>query len=326
MQAWQVTELGEPSDVLSLNEVPDPVCPPQGIVVQVDAVGLNFPDILLCQGKYQERPDLPFTPGVEIAGTVIEVGPEAGASIGDKVYGSPGLPNGGCAQKAALTSWFPTPQGMSQDAASAWFVTYQTGYVALHNRGGLKAGETLLVHAGAGGVGTAAIHLGKAAGARVIATAGGPDKVKVCLDMGADEAIDYNTEDVVAQVKALTAGKGADVIFDPVGGDIFDLSTKCVAFEGRILVIGFAGGRIATAATNHALVKNYSVVGVHWGLYRTVNPMVIIETSQRLAELFTAGKIAPLLGETVPMADLPAALERLGSRGSVGKIVLRPNE
>lgn len=325
MKAWQVRELGEPSEVLELVEVAEPVCASDGIVVTVDAVGLNFPDLLMCQGKYQERPELPFTPGLEISGTIIEVGERSGSRIGDRVYGSPGLPRGGCAERAALSAWFPTPPGMSQDAASAWFVTYQTGYVALHDRAQLQAGETLLVHAGAGGVGTAAIQLGKAAGAFVIATAGGPEKVGVCLKMGADAAIDYNADDVVARVKELTSGKGADVIFDPVGGDIFDLSTKCVAFAGRILIIGFAGGRIASAATNHLLVKNYSIVGVHWGLYRSKAPAVIVDTSARLAELWLSGSIDPFVGETVPMDDFPAALERLGSRASIGKIVLHPN-
>jgi len=159
---------------------------------------------------------------------------------------------------------------MGYEAASAFLITYHTGHVALHHRAHLEPGETLLVHAGAGGVGTAAIQLGLAAGARVFATAGGPDKVAVCKRLGADLAIDYRSDDFVEAVKAATGGRGADVIYDPVGGDTFDRSRKCIAFEGRILVIGFTSGRIADAPTNHVLVKNYSVVGVHWGLYRKV--------------------------------------------------------
>ena len=328
MKAWQVTRLGEPSDVLELVEIDPPTAGPGAVQIRVDAVGLNFPDILLCQGKYQERPDLPFTPGLEVAGTVIAVGEGATAAIGDRVYGSPGLPHGGCAEIAVLGlgGYFPTPSGMDDVTAASWFITYQTAHVALHRRAGMKPGETLLVHAGAGGVGSAAIQVGKAAGARVIATAGGSAKVAVCEKLGADAVIDYSTEDIAARVKELTGGGGADVIFDPVGGAVFEASTKCVAFEGRILVIGFAGGEIASAATNHALVKNYSIDGVHWGLYRLKAPEVIIETADALASLFASGEVAPLISEVCGLGELPAALTRLGARGTVGKVVLTPSQ
>jgi NADPH2:quinone reductase len=180
------------------------------------------------------------------------------------------------------------------------------------------------VHAGAGGVGTAAIQLGRAAGARVIATAGGPEKVQVCKDLGADVVIDYNDEDFVAVVKDVTDGRGADVIYDSVGGDVFDKSRKCIAFEGRIVVVGFAGGRIAEAPTNHLLVKNYSVVGLHWGLYRKMDPAVIPATHAALVELWQSRQIDPLIGAELPLADAPAALARLADRGTVGKVVLLP--
>jgi NADPH2:quinone reductase len=206
-------------------------------------------------------------------------------------------------------------------AASALHVVYQTGYLALHRRAQLQPGQTLLVHAGAGGVGSAAIQLGRAAGARVVATAGGPEKVQVCKQLGADLALDYKEQDFVDAVKEFTGGKGADVVYDPVGGDTYDRSTKCIAFEGRILIIGFTGGRFAQARTNHVLIKNYSVVGVHWGLYNVMNPALVRENHDALIALYEAGKIDPLISETVTLEDVPAALARLGSRGTYGKLV-----
>ncbi len=321
MKAWQVQELGEPQDVLRWVDLPDPVAGPGQLRVKVDAVALNFPDILLCKGMYQEKPALPFTPGMEVCGTVLD-GPRAG----ERVIGGPGLPNGGLAEQVLLSEQgaFTVRDDMPAAKAAGLMITYQTGYVGLHRRGQLKAGETLLVHAGAGGVGTAAIQLGKAAGARVIATAGGPDKVQVCRDLGADVVIDYLADDFVAAVKEATNGAGADVIYDSVGGDTFDKSRKCIAFEGRIVVVGFAGGRIADAPTNHALVKNYSVVGLHWGLYRHKDPRVIPETHEALMKLWDDRKIDPLIGAELPLSEAPAALTRLGDRGTVGKVVLLP--
>jgi NADPH2:quinone reductase len=321
MKAWQVQELGEPQDVLQWVDVDEPVTGPGLLEVQVDAVALNFPDVLLCRGMYQEKPPLPFTPGLEICGTVLE-GPRAG----ERVIGGPALPHGGLAERVVLpeSGAFTVPADMPPAKAAGLLITYQTGYVGLHRRAALKAGETLLVHAGAGGVGTAAIQLGRAAGARVIATAGGPEKVQVCKDLGADVAIDYNAEDFVAVVKDATEGRGADVIYDSVGGDVFDKSRKCIAFEGRIVVVGFAGGRIAEAPTNHALVKNYSIVGLHWGLYRKMDPAVIPATHAALVELWQSGQIDPLVGAELPLADAPQALARLADRGTIGKVVLLP--
>ncbi|MGI9047824.1 MAG: NADPH:quinone oxidoreductase family protein, partial [Rubrobacteraceae bacterium] len=194
----------------------------------------------------------------------------------------------------------------------------------LHRRASLKEGETVLVHAGAGGVGSATIQLARAAGARVVSTAGGAEKVEVCRKLGAEIAIDYREENFIEVVKEVTEGRGADVVFDPVGGDVFDGSRRCVAFEGRIVVIGFAGGRIAEAPTNHLLVKNYSVVGLHWGLYARVMPNLIPETHEALMKLYENGDIDPLIYESVPFEDLPDALERLAGRGTYGKLVTRP--
>ena len=325
MRAWRVHELGEPADVLKLEEVAEPDPGPGQVKIKVAAVACNFPDILVCQGRYQEKPELPFIPGLEVSGEVVAVGQDAAAKVGDKVMGQTGL-GGGFADFALLhkeNTW-PWPDGMSAAQAAGMFVTYQTGYCALHQRARIQPGETLLVHAAAGGVGSAAVQLGKAAGAMVIGTAGGPAKCEVARELGADHVIDYSGEDLVARVKEITAGRGADVIYDPVGGDVFDASRKVIAFEGRILVIGFVSGRMADAPTNHALVKNYSVVGVHWGFYRKMAPHMFPVWQRELERLWAERKINPHVGAEMPLTDAVEALGLLGSRGSVGKVVLVP--
>jgi NADPH2:quinone reductase len=321
MRAWQVHQLGEPQDVLRWDDVAEPEAHAGTLRLRVDAVALNFPDVLLCRGTYQEQPPLPFTPGLEVCGTVLD-GPRAG----ERVLAAPGLPRGGLAEQVAVAeaAALPVPDTMTAVTAASMLVTYQTGYVGLHRRARLQAGETLLVHAGAGGVGSAAIQLGKAAGARVIATAGGPEKVRVCERLGADIVIDYLAEDFVPVVKDVTEGRGADVIYDSVGGDVFDRSRRCVAFEGRIVVVGFTGGRIADAPTNHALVKNYAVVGLHWGLYRSHQPQLMAQTHDALMSLWRAGLLDPLIGAELPLRDAPRALARLGDRATIGKVVLVP--
>ncbi len=328
MQAWRVHELGDPMAVLRLDEVEAPVPGPDEVLVEVKATALNFFDILLCQGTYQEKPPLPFTPGAEVAGTVAAVGEGVGLTVGQRVIALPPLPRGGYAQRvvAPTASTFPVPDAMSFEEAAAFFVVYQTGYFALHRRARLEKGETVLVHAGAGGVGSAAVQLAVAAGTRVIATAGGAEKVEVCRRLGAEVAVDYNAEDFVAVVKRETKGRGADVIFDPVGGDIFDRSRRCIAFEGRLVVIGFAGGRVAEAPTNHVLVKNYSVVGLHWGLYNATMPRLIVEAHEELMRLYEGGRVKPLIYRIVPFAEIPAALDLIGSRATWGKLVARSPE
>lgn len=325
MKAWFVKQLGDPKDALVLEEVPDPTPGPKEVLIRVEAAAMNFFDILLCQGKYQEKPPLPFTPGAEIAGTVVAVGEGCPWQPGQRVIATPPLPRGGFAQLVAVpeSSVYPAPEKMPSEKAAAMFITYHTTYYALHHRARLQPGEVLLVHAGAGGVGSAAIQLGKAAGARVIATAGGPEKVEVCRRLGADVVIDYLQEDFVDVVKRETDGQGADVIYDPVGGDTFDRSRKCIAFDGRILVIGFAGGRIADAPTNHALIKNYAVVGVHWGLFRRREPAQVREMHDQLLKLYDQGAIDPLIFRTFAMEELPEALYMLGGRKTWGKLVLK---
>ncbi|MGI8528403.1 MAG: NADPH:quinone oxidoreductase family protein [Geodermatophilaceae bacterium] len=324
MKAWRVHELGEPADVLHLDEIPDPEPGPDQLLVRVQAAALNFPDILLCQGRYQERPPLPFTPGVELTGEVLSAPEGSGFRPGDLVLGGPSPMGGAFAECAVLpaSNAYAVPPGMPADEAAALYLTYQTGHVGLHRRAGLRAGETLLVNAGAGGVGSAAIQLGKAAGATVIATAGGPDKVQVCRDLGADHAIDYLAEDFVAEVKDITNGRGADVIYDPVGGDVFDASRRCLAWEGRLIVVGFTSGRIPEAPANHALIKNYSIVGLHWGMYRTKDPALITAVHEDLTRLYADGRIRPFVSERFPFDQVPEALTRRASRRTVGKVVI----
>jgi NADPH2:quinone reductase len=294
------------------------------VVIEVEAVGLNFPDVLLLRGQYQEHPPLPFTPGLEVAGRVVATGPSSKLQAGQRVAAVAGPPRGGLAERVCVPAAdvLPLPDSMPAVTAAAMLITYGTGHLALHRRAGLRPGETLLVHGGAGGVGSAAIQLGCAAGARVIATASGAERAEVCRRLGADVAVDNATADFVEVVKEVTRGRGADVIYDPVGGDVFDRSRRCVAFEGRILVIGFAGGRIPDAPANHVLVKNYSVVGVHWGLYRRVLPHVVPDIHERLVDLHREGLIDPLIGAEVAFGDAPEGIAMLAERRALGKIIV----
>lgn len=327
MRCWQVRQLADPTEALYLAEVADPVLEPGKVLIKVEGAALNFFDILQCQGKYQEKPPLPFTPGAEISGTVVAAGEGSRFKVGQRVLATPGLPNGGLAEKVLVAeeSVYPIPESMSWNEAAAMFITYQTTYYALGpRRADLQPGEVLLVHAGSGGVGSAAIQLGKAFGARVIATAGGSEKTQICRDLGADVAIDYLSEDFVEIVKRETDGRGADVIYDPVGGDTFDRSRKCIAFEGRLLVIGFAGGSIPQAPANHALVKNYSIVGVHWGLFRRLYPEEVGKAHNDLMEMYEGGQIRPLIYKEYPFEEVPEALTHLATRKTWGKLVVKP--
>jgi NADPH2:quinone reductase len=318
MRAWRVHELGDPSQVMSLDDVETPTPGEGQVLVKVLGAALNFPDVLMAMGMYQEKPPLPYTPGVELCGEIVETG--------RRVIGSPAGGPGAFAEYALMDAKaaFPAPEGLSDEKAAALYLTYQTGYVGLHRRANIQAGDWVLVHAGAGGVGSAAIQLAKAAGARVIATAGGERKVQVCQELGADHAIDYTAEDFVPIVKEVTGGHGADIVYDPVGGDVFDKSRKCIAFEGRLLVVGFTSGRIPEAPANHLLVKNYSVVGLHWGLYRKHEPAIFGTVHEELARLVEAGAIDPLVSSTLPLDQAPAALTALADRSTVGKVVLVP--
>ncbi|MFD5860253.1 NADPH:quinone oxidoreductase family protein [Streptomyces chartreusis] len=317
MQAWQVHENGEPSEVMRLDEVDTPTPGDGQILLKVRAANINFPDALLCRGHYQVRPPLPFTPGVEICGET---------ENGRRVIANPALPHGGFAEYAVAdaAAVLPAPESLDDAEAAALHIGYQTGWFGLHRRAGLEAGETLLVHAAAGGVGSAAVQLGKAAGARVIGVVGGADKAAVARDLGCDVVVDRRSEDVIGAVKEATGGRGADVIYDPVGGEAYDQSAKVVAFEGRIVVVGFASGRIPSPALNHALVKNYSILGLHWGLYNTKNPKLIMHCHEQLTELAARGAIKPLVSERVPMAGAAAAVQRVADGVTTGRVAVIP--
>jgi NADPH2:quinone reductase len=324
MRAIVVDRLMEPRD-LRVAEIPAPAVKPGTLEVEVRAAGCNFFDILMVQGKYQVKPAFPFVPGAEVAGVVRSVGEGVESfAKGDRVLASAGL--GGFAEIAVVpaASAFPMPEEMSFAEGAALPIIYPTAYAGLVFRAQLRAGETLLVHAAAGGVGLAAVQIGKALGARVIATAGGADKLEVARRAGADLAIDYSTGSWVEAVKQATGGRGADVIYDPVGGEIFEGSLKCIAWNGRLLVIGFAGGTIPEVKTNRILLKNISVVGVHWGAYATHEPERVAEVFAGLAKLYESGQVRPLIFATYALDDVPKALEALGSRGSYGKVIIAP--
>jgi NADPH2:quinone reductase len=287
------------------------------------AAALNFFDILQVQGKYQVKPPFPFTPGAEVAGVVDAVGPSVtSVKVGDRVMA---IPRGGAFAEYSFApdaSVFAMPEAMSFEEAASMPIVYQTGYFAMTHRYQVRDGEWLLVHAGASGVGMAAIQIGKALGAKVIATAGSEAKLAFAREQGADYTIDYTDASWVDRVKEITEGRGADTIYDPVGGDIFDLSTKCVASEGRILIIGFAAGRIPTIALNRVLLKNISIVGVLWGSYVLSHPSYEKEAHAALMRMYRAGKIRPTVNAVYSFEEAPRGLRDLADRKVTGKAVL----
>jgi NADPH2:quinone reductase len=315
MQAWQVHENGEPSEVMRLEDVERPAPRDGQVLLKVRAANINFPDALMCRGQYQVTPPLPFTPGVEICGETED---------GRRVIANPALPYGGFAEFAVAdaAALLPAPDALDDAEASALHIGYQTGWFGLHRRAHLEAGETLLVHAAAGGVGSAAVQLGKAAGATVIGVVGGADKAAVARELGCDVVVDRRSEDVVAAVKEATGGRGADVIYDPVGGQAYAQSAKVVAFEGRIVVVGFASGTIPSPGLNHALVKNYSILGLHWGLYNTRNPELVQHCHEQLTGLAARGAIKPLVSERVTFDGTAAAVQRVADGVTTGRVVV----
>ncbi len=324
MRAWRAHEFGSYRDVLRLDDVPRPEVPDAGAIVQVEAASLNFPDLLAIAGKYQVKAPLPFVPGMEAAGTIVVAGPKSRFKVGDKVIAN-SMWGAFAEEMVALDQgMFAIPPGLDMAQAASFVVAYQTGYFALVHRAALRAGETLLVHGGAGGVGIAAIQLGRALGATVIATAGTDDKCQICTDSGAHHVINYVDDDFVAEVQRITGGKGADVIYDPVGGDVFDKSLKCIAWEGRLLVIGFASGRIPELKANRVLLKNCAVVGLFWGAYQMRDPAKVVAAHAALTELVARGELAPKIWRSFPLAELPDALAAIESRASWGKVVVAP--
>lgn len=292
--------------------------------IQVAAAGVNFADSLAIAGKYQEKMEPPFTPGLELAGHVVEVGEDVpDLRVGDRVMANV---SGGAFASHCVAHWTDVhklPESLDFVAAAGFPVAYGTSHLGLL-KAGLKAGETLVVHGAAGGVGLTAVEIGVAMGARVIATAGGPEKVQVALDHGAHHGIDYKSQDIRETVKALTDGRGADVIYDPVGGEVFDASLRCIAPDGRILVIGFASGTVPQIPANHLLVKNVTVIGYWWGAYRKINPMLVRDSMAAALDLWAQGKLRPHVSQVLNLSQAADAIGLLKSRTSTGKVVLVP--
>jgi NADPH2:quinone reductase len=321
MKAWQVRDWCAPDD-MELTEIAEPEPGPGQCLVRVEAASLNFFDILMIAGKYQMRPPFPFTPGSEIAGEVVKAGTDSKFQPGDRVCAQ--VPTGAFAEFALCNNdeGFPVPDGVPATDAAVVPVVYGTAHMALGRRANLQAGEWLLVTAGAGGVGLAAIQIGRAWGARVIALASSEEKRTVCRDNGAELALDYSDDSWVEAVREHTQGHGGDVIFDPVGGDVFNLALKVIAWEGRAVIIGFAGGDIQQIASNRLLLKNASAVGAFWGRYYEMDPERVARVVEDCMALYQAGKIKPVISSKVPLEQVPEALNRLAARGTYGKIVI----
>jgi NADPH2:quinone reductase len=314
-----------PPDSLVLEELPDPQPGPGQAVVEVMAAGVNFPDVLTVQGKYQVRPELPFTPGNEFAGVVRALG--AGVTsvkVGDRVIGF--TRTGAFAQQALapVESLMPMPSGMDFETAAAITLTYGTSHHAVVDRGALQAGETMLVLGAAGGVGLAAIEIGKALGARVIAAASSDEKLAVCRAHGADELINYTTSDLREAIKAATGGKGPDVIYDPVGGPYSEPALRSIAWRGRHLVVGFAAGEIPKLPWNLMLLKGASVVGVFWGDLVRKEPQANLAAMRQILDWMAQGKLRPLVSARYPLADTAQALNDMAARKVTGKVVIVP--
>ncbi len=312
-------------DTLTLEELPDLVPGPGQVVLDVKAAGVNFPDVLIIQGKYQVKPALPFTPGSEVAGVVRAVADDVqGYQVGQRVIAFTG--QGGFAQQLAVPvqALMPMPPGMDFDTAAAITLTYGTSHHAVVDRAGLKAGETMLVLGAAGGVGLAAIEIGKALGARVIAAASSDAKLEVCKAHGADVLVNYSNDDWRDAVKAATDGKGPDVIYDPVGGIYAEPAFRTIAWRGRYLVVGFANGEIPRLPLNLALLKGASVVGVFWGEFVKREPKASLAAMGQLLGWLKEGKIQPHISARYPLADTASALNDMAARLVTGKVVILP--
>ena len=313
-----------PPESLSLEELDPPTAGPDEVVVDVRAAALNFPDVLMIEGKYQSQPPFPFIPGGEFAGVVASVGANVRTlAPGQGVFGGSG--SGAFVERLAIPAQQlrRIPNGMSFEQASGISTTYGTSYHALKQRADLQPGETLLVLGAAGGVGLAAVELGKAMGARVIAAASTDAKLEVARKAGADELINYSDGELKDKVKALTNGRGADVIYDPVGGDLFDQCMRCVNWKGRVLVVGFVGGYIPKVPINLILLKGCQVVGVFYGSFAARERQLNDRNFAEILDFFERGKINPLVGATYPLAEYAPALRCLSGRTAIGKVVLR---
>ncbi|MBU2953923.1 NADPH:quinone oxidoreductase family protein [Marinobacter sp. F3R08] len=323
MKAILCKEYG-PAEKLVIDDVPSPEVKGRGVKVRVKAAGLNFPDTLIIEGKYQLKPTMPFSPGGEMAGEVIEVGDKVTRfKTGDRVAGLTGY--GAFAEEVIVPeqNLLPVPDGMSDEKAAAFTMVYGTSYYALKQRANLQPGETLLVLGASGGVGLATVELGKAMGAHVIAAASSAEKLAVAKEAGADELINYSEEPLKDAIKKLTHSKGVDVIYDPVGGDFTEQALRAMAWNGRHLIIGFAAGDIPKVPANLTLLKGCSVVGVFWGSFTQREPEASAQNMLELMKLYGEGKIDPKISEVFEFGDYAKALGSLTERRATGKVVLK---
>ena len=320
MRAWIVEKI-TPQGELRLMDVPTPAAKGDEALIRIEAAGLNFLDTLVTRGLYQVKPSLPFSPGVEIAGRIETAGPDSPFKPGERVCASVNF--GGLAEYAiaARHDTWKLPDGIAPRDATGLLTIYPTAHLSLRNRAQMKPGETVLVTAGAGGVGSATVQLAKHWGGRVIAAAGGADKVKVCRELGADEVIDYTAEKLVDAVRRL-APDGVDIAVDAVGGSAAVDCLRCMAWGGRLVIVGFAGGTVADLPSNRLLLKNAAAMGVYWGEHKKHDPKLAEEIFAELFDLTRRGAIRPLVRDRFPFAEAPAALAALGSRRSVGKVVI----
>jgi NADPH:quinone reductase len=322
MHAW-LCENPTGVDALNWKELPTPQPQAGEVLIAIKAASLNFPDLLIVQNKYQMKPSLPFVPGSEYAGVVQAVGEGVHhLQVGQNVACLSGTGGFGTHTIAPAALCMPLPEGFSHVDAAAFIMIYATSWHALMDRAQLKAGETVLVLGAAGGVGTAAIQIAKAAGARVIAAASSDEKCALCTRLGADATINYTSSKLRDEIKRLTDGKGPDVIYDPVGGDYAEPALRSIAWRGRYLVVGFAAGAIPSLPLNLALLKGASIVGVFWGEFARREPKANAAMMAELASWYAQGKIKPVIDRTMPMAELKAAYAHMGSRGVMGKLVM----
>jgi len=322
MQAW-LCETLDGIAAMRFQTLPTPVPKPGEVRIAIQAASLNFPDLLIVEGKYQFKPALPFVPGSEFAGHIDAVGEgvqhmKVGMPVA-AIAGTGGFATHACVDAARV---LPLPPGFAVEDGAAFAFTYGTSHHALMDRANLKAGETVLVLGAAGGVGTAALQIAKAAGARVIAAASSDEKCALCMELGADATLNYSTQNVRDTLKALTDGKGPDVVYDPVGGELAEPVFRSIAWRGRYLVVGFAGGGIPALPWNLALLKGAAVVGVFWGDFVKREPQASAAALAQLAQWYGQGLIKPVIDQRLPMAELPAAYARMGSRQVRGKMLL----
>jgi len=323
MKALVCRQLGMADKLDLVNDWPEPEVGDKDVLIDVKAAGLNFPDVLIIQGKYQIKPELPFIPGAECAGVVKAVG--AGVSrfkVGDQVV-TTGSSGAFCERVAAPEfAVFPMPESLSFEQAAGVCITYFTSYYALKQRARLQSGETLLVLGAAGGVGTTAVELGKLMGAKVIAAASSDEKLAVCKALGADELVNYSTTSLKDAIKSLTGGRGVDVIYDPVGGDFAEPALRSMAWNGRYLVIGFASGPIPSIPLNLTLLKGCSIVGVFWGRFTGEEPEQNLQNIRELWELFAEGKLKPVVTDLYPLEQFEAAYNCMVERRARGKGIM----